>query len=237
MLIKMKLFCPVINNDWDIILKDEIQNKSFEKLISLIARERKINNIFPEENSVFNALKLSPFSKTKIVIVGQDPYHKIGLAHGLCFSVPNGKKIPPSLQNIFKELQADLNIPATRNGNLESWANQGVLLLNSILTVRENEAGSHQALGWEKFTDAIISKLSRNKKGLIFLLWGSYAQSKSSLINEQKHTILQTSHPSPLSAYRGFIGCKHFSKTNKILKKNNQKPINWKLCADSLTLF
>ncbi len=233
----MKHITSIINNDWDIILKDEFQKQYFKKLKHIIANERKTKNIFPKDDSVFNALKLSSFSQTKIVIIGQDPYHKIGQAHGLSFSVTNNQKIPPSLYNIFKELQSDLNILPTKNGNLETWANQGVLLLNSILTVRENEAGSHQELGWEKFTDEIISKLSKNKKGIIFLLWGSFAQKKSLLINEQKHTILKTSHPSPLSAYRGFIGCKHFSKINQILKKNNQIPINWKLCSNTLKLF
>ena len=231
----MKYTHPLINNDWDIILKDEFQKKSFKKLVNIIAKERKKNNVFPQEHRVFNALKFSPFSKTKIIIVGQDPYHKKGQAHGLSFSVPNEVSTPPSLLNIFKELQVDLNIPIPRNGNLEAWAKQGVLLLNSILTVRENKAGSHQDFGWEIFTDAIISRLSKDKEGLIFLLWGSYAQNKSLLINKQKHNILETSHPSPLSAYRGFLGCKHFSKTNQILKRNNQKPINWKLCSNSLT--
>ena len=226
----MKHITSIINNDWDIILKDEFQKQYFKKLKNIIANERKTKNIFPKHDSVFNALKLSSFSQTKIVIIGQDPYHKISLAHGLAFSVANNQKIPPSLNNIFKELHSDLNILPTKNGNLEAWASQGVLLLNSILTVRENEAGSHQGLGWEKFTDVIISKLSKNKKGIVFLLWGSFAQKKSLLINEQIHTILKTSHPSPLSAHRGFIGCKHFSKTNQILKKNNQIPINWKLC-------
>jgi uracil-DNA glycosylase len=226
----MKDTTPRINNDWDIILKDEFQKKSFKKLIQFVANERKKYTIFPSEDNVFTAFKLSSFSKTKIVIIGQDPYHGKGQAHGLSFSVSNGEKVPPSLRNIFKELQSDLQIPITQNGNLESLANQGVLLLNATLTVREKEALSHQYLGWEDFTDAVISKLSSEKNGLIFLLWGAFAQKKSSLINSKKHAILKTTHPSPLSAYRGFLGCKHFSKTNEILIKNNQQPIDWKLC-------
>ena len=233
----MKVKTALINNDWDLILKDESQKESFKKLMQFITTERKEHTVFPSKDNVFNAFKLSSFSKTKIVIIGQDPYHGRGQAHGLSFSVPIGIKIPPSLLNIFKELQSDLQIPITSNGNLKNWANQGVLLLNTILTVREKEAGSHQNLGWEDFTDAVISKLSSKKQGLIFLLWGAFAQKKSSLINEKKHYILKTTHPSPLSAYRGFLGCKHFSKTNDILIKNNQQPIDWNLCSDTLTLL
>lgn len=227
---KMKRITTIIKNDWDRILKDEFQNKSFIKLMKAISNERKSYSIFPSECDVFNAFKVSSFFKTKIVIIGQDPYHGKGQAHGLAFSVPYGEKIPPSLHNILKELQSDLEISITQNGNLESWARQGVLLLNTTLTVREKEAGSHQKLGWEYFTDAVISKLSSEKNGLVFLLWGAYAQKKSSLINYEKHHILKTTHPSPLSAYRGFLGCKHFSKTNNILIKNKQKPINWNKC-------
>ena len=233
----MKHTTPLINNDWDIILKDEFQKESFKELTQFVANEREKYTVFPLEDNVFTAFKLCSFSKTKVVIIGQDPYHGKGQAHGLAFSVPNGEKIPPSLGNIFKELQSDLNIPISRNGNLESWAKQGVLLLNATLTVREKEAGSHQYLAWEDFTDSVISKLSSEKNGLIFLLWGAFAQKKSVLINTKKHYILKTNHPSPLSAYRGFLGCKHFSKTNKILIKNNHKPIDWNLCSDTLTLF
>ena len=233
----MKDTTPRINNDWDIILKNEFQKKSFKELIQLITNERKKYTIFPSENNIFTALKLSSFSETKIVIIGQDPYHGRGQAHGLSFSVPNGEKIPPSLKNIFKELQSDLKIPITQKGNLESWANQGILLLNATLTVQLEKAGSHQNLGWKNFTDAVISKLSSEKNGLVFLLWGAFAQKKSLLIDDKKHTILQTTHPSPLSAYRGFLGCKHFSKTNDLLIKSNQKPINWNLCSDTLTLL
>ena len=233
----MKDATPLINNDWEIILKDEFRKESFKRLMKFLANERKNFTIFPSEDKVFTAFKLSSFSKTRIIIIGQDPYHGKEQAHGLSFSVANGKKIPPSLHNIFKELQSDLQIPIAQNGNLESWGNQGVLLLNAILTVREKEAGSHQNLGWEDFTDAVISKLSLKKNGLIFLLWGAFAQKKSSLINAKKHHILKATHPSPLSAYKGFLGCKHFSKTNNILIKNNQKPIDWNLCLDTLRLF
>ena len=234
---KVKHIIPFINNDWDIILKDEFQKKSFKKLLDIIKCERKKFNIFPKEDKIFNALKLSSFSKTKIVIIGQDPYHKKGQANGLCFSVSNGTKIPASLQNIFKELQTDLQIQISKNGNLEKWALQGILLLNTILTVREKAPASHQNIGWEEFTDTIISTLSLKKNKLIFILWGTYAQKKITLINDKKHYILKATHPSPLSAYRGFLGCKHFSKTNKILIKNNKPAIKWDLCSDSLTLF
>ncbi len=227
---------PLINNDWDVILKDEFKKKSFKKTIQFVANERKKCTVFPSAENVFTAFKLSSFSKTRVVIIGQDPYHRRGQAHGLSFSVTN-TKLPPSLKNILKELQGDMQIPITNYGNLEKWAHQGVLLLNAILTVREKEAGSHKDIGWENFTDAVISKLSLEKNGLVFLLWGKFAQKKSSLINIKKHYLLKTTHPSPFSAYRGFLGCKHFSKTNNILINNNQKPINWKLCSDSLTLF
>ena len=199
--------------------------------------ERKNFTIFPENDALFNAFNQTNLDGLKVVILGQDPYHGKGQAHGLSFSVPNGVKTPPSLRNIFKELQSDLNLPISTNGNLNTWAKQGVLLLNSTLTVREKQAGSHQNLGWEEFTDSIITKISTEKEGIIFLLWGAFAQKKSILIDEKKHHILTAAHPSPFSAYRGFLGCKHFSKTNKILIKNNQKPINWKLCSESLTLF
>ena len=233
----MKKTIPLIHNDWDTILKNEFQKRSFKKLMNTINNERNNHTIFPSKENVFRALKASSFSRTKVVIIGQDPYHSVGQADGLAFSVPNGQKKPPSLYNILKELQSDLQIPITRSGNLDVWANQGVLLLNTILTVREKEAGSHQQLGWENFTNSLIAKLSAEKNGLIFLLWGAFAQKKSNLINIEKHHILKTTHPSPLSAYKGFLGCKHFSKTNNILIENNKTPINWKLCTDALTLF
>lgn len=224
----MKEVNPLANTDWEILLKNEFQKSYYKNLIKCIDNERKKYNIFPSKEKVFAAFKFSSFSTTKVIILGQDPYHTKGQANGLCFSVPNGIKLPPSLNNILKELHSDIKIPITKNGNLENWANQGVLLLNSILTVRENAAKSHQNLGWEKFTDTVIAKLSEKKSGLIFLLWGGFAQKKLSLINTKKHYILKTSHPSPLSVYKGFVGCRHFSKTNTLLKKNNLTPINWK---------
>lgn len=227
----MKYKTPKIYNDWDIILKNEFKKRSFKKIMQFIARERKKFNVFPSPENIFNAFKISSFSKTKVIIIGQDPYHKIGQAHGLSFSV-NDTLIPPSLKNILKELKADVKSTIIDNGNLEKWAHQGVLLLNVILTVREKEAGSHKNIGWENFTSMVISKLSAEKKGLIFLLWGKLAQKKSKLINSKKHYILKTTHPSPFSAHKGFLGCKHFSKTNKILIKNKQKPINWNLCSN-----
>lgn len=232
----MKNKTPKIDNDWDIILKNEFEKKSFKKLMQFIDNERKKFNVFPSPENIFNAFKISSFSKTKVIIIGQDPYHRIGQAHGLSFSV-NDTLIPPSLKNILKELKADVKSTITNNGNLESWAHQGVLLLNVILTVREKEAGSHKNIGWENFTNMVISKLSAEKKGLIFLLWGRLAQKTSKLINSKKHYILKTTHPSPFSAHKGFLGCKHFSKTNNILIENKQKPINWNLCSNSLTLF
>ena len=193
--------------------------------------------IFPPIPLILRALELVAFEETKVLILGQDPYHGLGQANGLSFSVNKEITIPPSLKNIFLELRNDLNIPISSNGNLSPWVEQGILLLNATLTVREKEAGSHQNLGWEDFTDAVISKLSSEKNGLIFLLWGAFAQKKSIFIDAKKHHILTAPHPSPFSAYKGFFGCKHFSKTNEILIQNNQKPIDWKLCSNTLTLF
>jgi len=226
-----------LNNDWTKFLQDQIESDSFKLILKKVDLERKRFVIYPKNELVFYAFNKTPLSKVKVVILGQDPYHGKNQAHGLSFSAPNGIKNPPSLRNIFKELNSDLKIPISENGDLTSWANQGVLLLNACLTVREKEAGSHQKIGWENFTNVVISKLSEEKEGVVFLLWGAFAQKKAYLIDSEKHYILQTSHPSPFSAYRGFLGCKCFSKTNVILTKNNQKPINWNLCSDSLTLF
>ncbi len=233
----MKKLNLQLNSDWKTFLKEELKSDDFKKIISELSAERKHHTIFPENEIIFNAFNQTNIDELKVVILGQDPYHGRGQAHGLSFSVNEGVKIPPSLRNIFKELKSDLNLPISNNGNLSNWAEQGVLLLNSILTVREKEAGSHQKIGWEIFTDSIIKKISNEKQGIIFLLWGAFAQKKSVLINEKKHYILTTTHPSPFSAYRGFLGCKHFSKTNEILIKNNKQPINWKLCSEPLTLF
>jgi|TARA_B110000967_G_scaffold22351_1_gene20667 uracil-DNA glycosylase len=219
-----------LNSKWKAFLKQELNSNNFQDIISTLVIERKKYSIFPKNDEIFNAFNFTLPSDIKVVILGQDPYHGKRQAHGLAFSVPNGIKIPPSLRNIFKELQRDLNYPISCNGNLDSWANQGVLMLNSSLTVREKIAGSHQKIGWGLFTDSVIKKISAKKEGIIFLLWGAFAQKKSELIDPKKHHILITSHPSPFSAYRGFLGSNHFSKTNKILLKNNQQPINWELC-------
>ena len=233
----MNLTNLYLNNDWIEFLQDELDSDSFKLILKKVDLERKRFVIYPKNELVFYAFNKTPLSKVKVVILGQDPYHGKNQAHGLSFSAPNGIKNPPSLRNIFKELNSDLKIPISENGDLTSWAKQGVLLLNACLTVREKEAGSHQKIGWENFTNVVISKLSEEKEGVVFLLWGAFAQKKAYLIDSEKHYILQTSHPSPFSAYRGFLGCKCFSKTNVILTKNNQKPINWNLCSDSLTLF
>ena len=226
-----------INSDWRAFLQEELYSDNFQAIISALQTERNTYTVFPRNDELFNAFNITSLGNLKVVILGQDPYHGKKQAHGLSFSVPNGVKTPPSLRNIFKELQADVNAPVSSNGNLSNWAKQGVLLLNATLTVREKEAGSHQKLGWENFTDNIIEKISKKKEGIIFLLWGAFAQRKSILIDAKKHHVLTAAHPSPFSAYRGFFGCKHFSKTNGILIKNNQQPIDWKLCSEHLTLF
>jgi uracil-DNA glycosylase len=190
---------------------------------------KKKHTIYPPGKYIFNAFNKTPFNDVKVIILGQDPYHGPGQAHGLSFSVPSGIKTPPSLVNIFKEISEDLNLPTPSHGNLESWAAQGVLLLNSTLTVRANLAGSHQRKGWENFTDAIIKRLSDRRENLVFLLWGRFSQNKSVLIDEKKHLILQAPHPSPLSAYTGFFGCRHFSKTNEFLLKKEKDAIDWTL--------
>jgi len=218
---------PKIEESWKVLLSDEFSKDYFIKLKQFLLEEKKQHTIYPRGSDIFNAFNFTPFEKIKVVILGQDPYHGNGQAHGLSFSVPDGVKKPPSLKNIFKELAEDLQIPIAETGNLTSWAKQGVLLLNATLTVRSKKAGSHQKKGWEKFTDAIIQKISTEKKGVIFLLWGRFAQDKVKLIDKNKHQILTAPHPSPFSAYSGFFGCKHFSKTNAILKKQGLIEINW----------
>lgn len=217
---------PQINHEWLEILQDELKKDYFLSLKNFLSEEEKNHIIFPPGPQIFSAFDLTPFSKIKVVIIGQDPYHGFGQANGLCFSVADGIKKPPSLQNIFKEIQSDLGIPIPDNGNLEKWADQGVLLLNATLTVRANQAGSHQNKGWEIFTDAVIKKISDLKSGIIFLLWGNFAKQKANLIDKNKHFVLEAPHPSPL-ARGGFFGCKHFSITNKILQDTNREPINW----------
>ena len=202
-------------------------NIYFKSLQSFLTEERKIATVYPPENNVFQAFELTPFDELKVVILGQDPYHGENQAHGLCFSVPEGVPQPPSLVNIFKEIQTDINIQRPQSGNLERWAKQGVFLLNTTLTVQAGKPLSHKNKGWEIFTDEVIKQISREKTGVIFLLWGKHAQSKESLIDSGKHYILKAAHPSPLSAYNGFFGCKHFSKTNLILLESGKKEITF----------
>lgn len=216
-----------IEKSWKEQLKDEFDKKYFEDLTSFVRKEYQTKQIFPPAKLIFNAFDHTPFDKVKVVILGQDPYHNIGQAHGLSFSVNEGIQQPPSLVNIFKEIEADLNIPRPISGDLTRWADQGVLLLNATLTVEAHKAGSHQKKGWEIFTDEAIKKIASNRKNIVFLLWGAYAQKKSEFIDESQHLILKSVHPSPLSAHRGFLGCKHFSKTNEYLKSKNITPIQW----------
>jgi len=220
---------PTIEESWRIILQDEFDKPYFIDLKAFLIEEKKNFRIFPPGSMIFNAFNHTPFDKVKVVFIGQDPYHGFGQAHGLCFSVPEGVAKPPSLVNIFKELHDDLGVPVPVHGNLVKWADQGVLLLNATLTVRENQAGSHQNKGWETYTDAVISKLSELKKKLVFVLWGNYAIAKRILIDDTKHHVLTAAHPSPFSAYKGFFGCRHFSKINEILVKSAMEPIDWKL--------
>ena len=220
---------PQIEQEWLEVLRTEFAKPYFIELKSFLLEEKKLYRIYPPGNRIFAAFDSAPFSKVKVVILGQDPYHGDGQAHGLCFSVPDGIAIPPSLVNIYKELTTDLGIPLPKSGNLEKWANQGVLLLNATLTVRANQAGSHQRRGWENFTDEVIRQLSARHSGLVFILWGSYAQAKEALIDTSKHFVLKAVHPSPLSVYRGFFGCRHFSKTNELLINSGKEPIDWRL--------
>ncbi|MFP6776036.1 MAG: uracil-DNA glycosylase [PS1 clade bacterium] len=216
--------------DWSHLLDGVSKKQYFVKLLSFLNEENFHNKtIFPPSSEWFMAFELTSFSNTKIVILGQDPYHGYGQAHGLSFSVKDNIKIPPSLRNIFKEIEDDLGITQSQNGNLTAWAEQGVLLLNSVLTVEKNSPGSHSNKGWEIFTDSVIKLLNNDKANIVFMLWGAYAQKKSSLIDQNKHLILTSPHPSPFSAHTGFFGSKHFSKANKYLESTKQQTINWKL--------
>ncbi|WP_109830454.1 uracil-DNA glycosylase [Reichenbachiella versicolor] len=216
-----------IEPSWKTLLSAEFDKSYFRQLAEFVKSEYRTNSVYPPGNKIFAAFDHSSFDNTRVVIIGQDPYHGVNQANGLCFSVQDDMRIPPSLVNIFKEIKDDLNIPIPPSGNLERWAKQGVLLLNATLTVRASQAGSHQNKGWEEFTDAVITNLSQKKENIIFLLWGAYAQKKGAIIDRSKHYVLESAHPSPFAAHRGFFGNKHFSKTNEYLTSKGLKPIQW----------
>jgi len=217
-----------ISASWKELLSPYLMSKKWKNLNSYLGKEFREKNIYPQQKYVFNIFNKTSFDSLSVVIIGQDPYHGHGQAHGLSFSVPGGITLPPSLKNIYKEIESDLEIKKDfSNGNLEPWAEQGVFLLNSILTVEENKPSSHANIGWEEFTNFVIRQISDQKEHVIFFLWGNYAQKKGSLIDKSRHLVLETSHPSPLGAYRGFIGCRHFSRANEYLKKHNKSEINW----------
>jgi len=216
-----------IEPSWAARLSDEFEKPYFEALVSFIKTEYSTQKIFPPRKLIFNAFDQCPFPEVKVVILGQDPYHGPGQAHGLCFSVPDGIDFSPSLQNIFKEIQNDLQKPAPPSGNLERWVSQGVFLLNATLTVRAHQAGSHQNKGWETFTDRVVHLLAESSDNLVFMLWGAYAQRKGQFIDTQRHLVLQSVHPSPLSAHRGFFGNHHFSQANRYLQEHGKTPIDW----------
>lgn len=218
------------HNDWDTVLKDVIETKEFYNTMATAKKEYMTKTVFPPKEHIFDALKLTDFENTRVVIVGQDPYHGVGEAHGLSFSVRPGIKVPPSLQNIYKEIYDDLGIIEPANcGDLTKWAKEGVLLLNSVLTVLKDKAGSHASIGWEFFTDNIIRKLNEKETPVVFILWGAFAKSKKMYITNPKHCIIESSHPSPFSARYGFFGSKPFSRTNEFLTASGQKPIDWQL--------
>ena len=218
-----------IENSWYDELNNEFDKPYFTQLREFIRNEYRDKIIFPDPKNIFRAFNLTPFNQVKVVIIGQDPYHGDGQAHGLSFSVNEGVDIPPSLRNIFKEIESDLGFASPKTGDLQHWANQGVLLLNTVLTVEKGKAHSHKGAGWEEFTSMAIKKLSEKRHGLVFLLWGNQAQEKESLIDLDKHLVLKSVHPSPLSAYNGFFGCKHFSKTNNYLEFTNKSKIDWRV--------
>lgn len=218
-----------IGNDWDQILADEWEKPYYQKLREFLKTEYKEQKIYPNMYDIFNSLRYTSFKDTKVVIIGQDPYHGEGQAHGLCFSVKKGVNPPPSLKNIYKELNSDIGMAIPSHGELTHWAKQGILLLNTVLTVREGQPNSHKGMGWEIFTDRIISELNRKEEPIIFLLWGANAEKKAQIITNPLHKKLITVHPSPLSASRGFMGCKHFSKTNELLMQFGMEPIDWEI--------
>ncbi len=216
-----------IEPSWKEQLQTEFDKPYFAQLAAFVKQEYATHSVYPPGKLIFNAFNQCPFNKVKVVLIGQDPYHESGQAQGLCFSVNEGVTFPPSLNNIFKEIESDIGTPVPKSGDLTRWAKQGVLLLNATLTVREHEAGSHQKHGWEEFTDAVIRMLSEKRENLVFILWGSYAQGKSCLVDSKKHCILRSAHPSPLSAYRGFFGNHHFSQTNDYLRSKEIEEIKW----------
>lgn len=219
-----------LHPSWLKVLEAEFQQPYMQALRAFLLEEKqKGKTIYPPGDRIFNALNSTPFDEVKVVVLGQDPYHGPNQAHGLCFSVMPGVPIPPSLRNIYKELEADLGIQMPAHGCLQAWAEQGVLLLNATLTVERGKAGSHQGKGWEEFTDAVVARLNEEREGLVFILWGSYAQRKGEFIDRQRHLVLQAPHPSPFSANRGFFGCRHFSKTNDYLRSQGKTPVNWQL--------
>ncbi len=216
-----------IAEDWKTLLEPEFEKEYFIRLTQFVRKEYATKTIYPQGRNIFRAFDMCRVNQLKVVIIGQDPYHGPGQANGLCFSVGDGIPFPPSLQNIFKEIADDLGKPIPNSGNLDRWAEQGVLLLNSVLTVRAGQAASHQGIGWETFTDAVVQALNTRTQGIVYLLWGAYAQRKGSVIDPSRNCILKTVHPSPLSAYRGFFGCRHFSKANEYLVAQGKEPINW----------
>jgi len=220
---------PPITNDWQQPLEVEFKKPYYKDLYKKVLEEYRSRQIFPNPDDIFNAFHLTPLKDVKVVILGQDPYHNDGQAHGLCFSVKPDVEVPPSLVNIYKELQDDLGCRIPNNGYLVKWAKQGVLMLNTVLTVRAHQANSHRGIGWEQFTDAVIRAVDAQDRPIVFLLWGRPAQMKKSMLHNPKHLILEAPHPSPLSAYRGFFGCKHFSQTNAFLEKNELAPIDWQI--------
>lgn len=220
---------PPISNDWAKALSPEYKKSYYRELFDFIGKEYATYEVFPPGDDIFNAFHLTPLSEVKCVIIGQDPYHNVGQAHGLCFSVKPDVDIPPSLVNIYKELCDDLGCYIPNNGYLVKWAKQGVLMLNAVLTVRAHHAASHQGKGWEQFTDAAIRAVNEQNRPIVFLLWGGFAGKKAGMLNNEKHLVLKAAHPSPLSAYKGFFGCKHFSRTNEFLEKNGVTPIDWQI--------
>ena len=216
-----------IAEDWKRVIGEEFSKPYFEELISFVKQEYATSQVFPAGRNIFRAFDKCPFDKVKVVIIGQDPYHGDGQANGLCFSVNEGVPFPPSLKNIFKEVHDDVGTPIPTSGELDRWAEQGVLLLNSVLTVKAHNAASHAGHGWEIFTDAVVRAIAERKEGVVYMLWGSYAQRKGAIANPERNLILHSVHPSPLSSYRGFFGCKHFSKTNTYLTSKGKTPIEW----------